>query len=104
MLGAVLRGATGESVGSYLTPRLWRAMGTESSAYWRTDRTGLEVTLANFNATLRDYGRLGALLAYDGAVARGDRAPREEALITRPLRRPMPGTSERRRARVASPS
>jgi len=66
VLGAVLRGATGESLSAYLTPRLWQAMGAESSALWRTDRTGLEITLANFNATLRDYGRLGTVLAYDG--------------------------------------
>ena len=67
VLGAVLRGATGGSVSAYLTPRLWRAIGAESSALWRADRTGLEVTLANFNATLRDYARLGTVLAYDGA-------------------------------------
>jgi CubicO group peptidase (beta-lactamase class C family) len=66
-VGAVLRGATGESISAYLTPRLWQAIGAESSAYWRTDRTGLEVSLSNFNATLRDYGRLGVVLANDGA-------------------------------------
>jgi CubicO group peptidase (beta-lactamase class C family) len=67
VMGAVLRGATGQSVSAYLTPRLWQAMGAETSAYWRTDRTGLEVTFGNFNATLRDYARLGTVLAYDGA-------------------------------------
>jgi CubicO group peptidase (beta-lactamase class C family) len=66
VIGAVLRGATGGSVSAYLTPRLWRAIGAETSALWRTERTGLEVTLANFNATLRDYARLGTVLAYDG--------------------------------------
>ena len=53
VVGAVLRGATGGSVSAYLTPRLWQAIGAETSALWRTERTGLEVTLANFNATLR---------------------------------------------------
>jgi CubicO group peptidase (beta-lactamase class C family) len=67
VLGAVMRGATGGSLSAYLTPRLWQAIGAESSALWRSDRTGLEVTLANFNATLRDYARLGTVLAYDGA-------------------------------------
>jgi CubicO group peptidase (beta-lactamase class C family) len=66
MLGAVLRGATGVSVSDYLESRLWQAMGAETSALWRTDRTGLELAYGNFNATLRDYGRLGILLANDG--------------------------------------
>ena len=66
MLAAVLRGATGMSLSRYLTPRLWQAIGAETSALWRTDRTGLELAGGNFNATLRDYGRLGVVLANDG--------------------------------------
>ena len=66
MLAAVVRGATGMSLSEYLTPRLWQAIGAETSAYWYADRTGLEVALGNFNATLRDYGRLGVVLANDG--------------------------------------
>ncbi len=66
MLAAVLRGATGVSLSEYLTPRLWQAIGAETSALWRTDKTGLEVAGGNFNATLRDYGRLGIVLANDG--------------------------------------
>jgi CubicO group peptidase (beta-lactamase class C family) len=66
MLSAVLRGATGMSLSQYLTPRLWQAIGAETSALWRTDKTGLELAGGNFNATLRDYGRLGIALANDG--------------------------------------
>ena len=66
ILGAVLRGATGMSVSDYLTPRLWQAIGADETALWRADRTGLEVAYGNFNATLRDYARLGVVLANDG--------------------------------------
>jgi CubicO group peptidase (beta-lactamase class C family) len=66
VLAGVLRGATGMSVSEYLTPRLWQAMGAETSALWRAERTGLERAAGNFNATLRDYGRLGVVLANDG--------------------------------------
>jgi CubicO group peptidase (beta-lactamase class C family) len=66
MLAAVVRGATGMSLSEYLTPRLWQAIGAEESALWYADRTGLEVALGNFNATLRDYARLGVVLANDG--------------------------------------
>jgi CubicO group peptidase (beta-lactamase class C family) len=66
VLAGVLRGATGMSLSGYLTPRLWQAMGAETSALWRAERTGLERAAGNFNATLRDYGRLGVVLANDG--------------------------------------
>ncbi|MBN8215970.1 MAG: serine hydrolase [Spirochaetes bacterium] len=66
VLGAVLRGATGMSLSAYLAPRLWHALGAETSALWRTDKTGLELAGGYFNATLRDYGRLGIVLANDG--------------------------------------
>jgi CubicO group peptidase (beta-lactamase class C family) len=66
MLAAVVRGATGMSLSEYLAPRLWQAIGAEESALWYADRTGLEVAFGNFNATLRDYARLGVVLANDG--------------------------------------
>ena len=66
MLAAVVRGATGMSMSEYLTPRLWQAIGAQTSAFWIADRTGLELGLGSFNATLRDYARLGIVLANDG--------------------------------------
>ncbi|MSQ71521.1 MAG: class C beta-lactamase-related serine hydrolase [Betaproteobacteria bacterium] len=77
-LAAVLRGATGMSVSDYLTPRLWQAIGAETSALWRTDRTGLELAGGNFNATLADYARLGVVLANDGV--RPDDPPRKQII------------------------
>jgi len=79
-LAAVVRGATRMSVSEYLSPRLWQAIGAESSAMWRTDRTGLEVANGNFNATLRDYARLGIVLANDG-VRPDDRS--KKAIVPR---------------------
>jgi CubicO group peptidase (beta-lactamase class C family) len=66
MLAAVVRGATGMNLSDYLTPRLWQPIGAEDTATWYADRTGLEVALGNFNATMRDYARLGVVLANDG--------------------------------------
>ncbi len=65
-LGAVVKGATGMTLAQYLEPRLWQAIGAETSALWRADRTGLEIAGGHFNATLRDYARLGIVLANDG--------------------------------------
>ena len=50
----------------YLTPRLWQGIGADTTALWRADKTGLEPAFGNFNATLRDYARLGVVLANDG--------------------------------------
>ena len=66
VLATVLRGATGMSLSEYLTPRLWQVIGAEESALWIADKSGLEVAFGNFNATLRDYARLGVVLANDG--------------------------------------
>jgi CubicO group peptidase (beta-lactamase class C family) len=66
ILGLVLRAATGVPVADYLHDKIWRAIGTEADASWAVDGTGQEVTFCCFNAALRDYARLGRLLAYDG--------------------------------------
>ena len=72
ILGAVLREATGATLSRYLTSRLWQPMGAEADATWcKGIIDGIETAGGSFNAVLRDYGRLGTLLANDGAI--GDR-------------------------------
>lgn len=66
MLAVVLRGATGQSLSAYLESRLWQPLGAETSSLWRAAASGLERAGGNFNATARDYARLGLLLAHDG--------------------------------------
>jgi len=48
--------------------RLWQPMGAEADATWITAPDGLERGAGFFSATLRDWGRLGILLANDGAL------------------------------------
>ena len=67
ILGLVLRSATGVPVADYLHDRIWDAIGAEGDAAWAIDGTGQEIAFCCFNATLRDYARLGRLLAHDGA-------------------------------------
>ena len=67
MLGVTLRYAVGKSVSDYLQEKVWEPIGAEADATWLVDPDGFEVAHGFFNAVLRDYARLGRLLAHDGA-------------------------------------
>lgn len=71
VLGLVLRAAIKRPLTDYLSERIWQPIGAEADASWVVDRTGQETTYANFSAVLRDYARLGMLLANGGKS--GDR-------------------------------
>ena len=66
VLGLVLSRATHMSVAQYASERIWKKMGMESDASWGRDPTGQDITYCCFSATLRDWARLGMMLAYDG--------------------------------------
>jgi CubicO group peptidase (beta-lactamase class C family) len=66
VLGLVLRSAVGRPVADYLQEKIWAPIGAEADATWLIDRSGQEATYCCINAVLRDYARLGLLLAHDG--------------------------------------
>ncbi len=68
VLTVVLRRATGKTPSEYLATKVWQPMGAEADATWITAPDDLERGAAFFSATLRDWGRLGMLLANDGAL------------------------------------
>ena len=68
VLSLVLRAATGTPLAEYLSEKIWQPMGAEADASWAIDKGGYEVAYTGINATLRDYGRLGMLLANEGAL------------------------------------
>jgi CubicO group peptidase (beta-lactamase class C family) len=67
VLGLVLSHATHMSVAQYASERIWKKMGMESDASWGRDPTGQDITYCCVSATLRDWARLGLMLAHDGA-------------------------------------
>ena len=78
ILGAVLQGALGGTISDYLSKRLWQPMGAEADATWlKSAKDGLEGAGGGFNAILRDYGRLGVLLANDGALGDKQIVPKD---------------------------
>jgi CubicO group peptidase (beta-lactamase class C family) len=67
VLGVVLHNAVNKSASDYLQEKVWEPIGAEAGATWLLDAEGFEVAHGFFNAVLRDYARLGRLLAHDGA-------------------------------------
>jgi CubicO group peptidase (beta-lactamase class C family) len=86
VLALALRHAIGRPLSTYLQEKIWEPMGAEADATWLIDRAGQEAAYCCLNAVLRDYARLGLLLAHDGR--RGDRQliPREWLLTATTVR------------------
>ena len=68
VLALVLRAAVRRPLAEYLSEKIWQPMGAEDHASWLIDGGGYELGYMGLNATLRDYARLGMLLANAGAV------------------------------------
>jgi CubicO group peptidase (beta-lactamase class C family) len=80
VLAVLLHAVTGTTLSAYLTERLWQPMGAEADATWIRSHDGLEVAAGSFNAVLRDYGRLGVLLANDGMACDKQVVPKDYLL------------------------
>ena len=68
VLSLALRAAIGKPLADYFSEKIWQPMGAEADATWLIDGGGYELGYMGINATLRDWGRLGLVLANDGAV------------------------------------
>lgn len=66
VLAMVARAVFGRPLVAVLQERIWQPMGAEADATWMTDKSGLEIGYTGFNAVLRDYARLGLLMANGG--------------------------------------
>jgi CubicO group peptidase (beta-lactamase class C family) len=69
ILGWLVETATKQRISRYMERRLWQPAGMEFDANWildGPDDIGRELTGGGLNATLRDYGRFGLLMAYGG--------------------------------------
>jgi CubicO group peptidase (beta-lactamase class C family) len=80
VLGYVLARAVGKDIATITSEWLWQPLGAEADAAWRISVDGQEETLGGYNATLRDYARVGLLLARDGQIAGRQVVPREYLL------------------------
>jgi CubicO group peptidase (beta-lactamase class C family) len=96
VLGWLLeRVSGGSTVAAYTAQRLWEPLGAEAEGFYIMDGppgVGREFSGAGFNATLRDFARIG-LMMLDGGVASGHRIVSAEWVreSTRPTGGPGPG-------------
>lgn len=66
-VGAAIEAATGKSLAAYAAEKLWAPLGAEADASWLTDNAGMAAAYCCFQAVLRDWARVGLMLAHDGA-------------------------------------
>jgi CubicO group peptidase (beta-lactamase class C family) len=76
-LGLVLARATGKSLAELLAAGIWGPIGAEADAAWVVDASGQEAAHCCLSAVLRDWGRLGLLLARDGEAQGRQVVPRD---------------------------
>jgi CubicO group peptidase (beta-lactamase class C family) len=95
-LGLILTAATKMTLSDYLRTRIWQPTGAEANATWMVDRTGQEAAFCCVSAVLRDWARLGLMLAHDGAWNGRRIVPRQWMLdattVQAPFLAPMTAT------------
>jgi len=80
VLGWLIERKTGMSTAAYTERCLWEPLGAEADGFYIMDGppgTGREFSGAGFNATLRDYARVGQMVL-NGGVANGQRIVSED--------------------------
>ncbi len=65
-IGMVLRAVSKVNLATFAQVNLWQPMGAQSDATWLTDSLGHEYNCVGFAACLRDWSRLGQLIAQRG--------------------------------------
>ena len=66
VLGMVVSRAVGMPLPQYFSRRLWAPLGAEANAAWDTDAAGEALGFCCVVARLRDWARLGLMIAHDG--------------------------------------
>ena len=67
-IGMVLRAVSKMSLTAYTQANLWQPLGAQADATWLTDALGKEYNCVGFAACLRDWSRLGQLIAQQGQM------------------------------------
>jgi CubicO group peptidase (beta-lactamase class C family) len=69
VLGLLLEKVTGKRLNEYTQEKLWKKIGTQSDAfYYESNKQPDTCAFACFNATLRDYARIGLMMLNGGKL------------------------------------
>jgi CubicO group peptidase (beta-lactamase class C family) len=68
LVSMAIRGGAKMSIAEFTEKTLWQPLGAQADAMWFTDSKLSEDVSASFCATLRDWGRIGLLVAQKGAA------------------------------------
>ncbi|MGH2564626.1 MAG: serine hydrolase domain-containing protein, partial [Ginsengibacter sp.] len=71
LIGVLVSSATGQTLSSYLSKKIWVPYGMEQPATWILDRTDHELAGCCLQMPLRDYARFGQFVL-DGARINGE--------------------------------
>lgn len=67
LLGLIVEKATGKSLSSYASEKLWQPLGAEHPALWSLDKNnGVEKAFCCFNSNARDFARIGQMMLDSG--------------------------------------
>jgi CubicO group peptidase (beta-lactamase class C family) len=93
VLGLVVERATGKPLAEFMSENLWKPAGMEFTGFWLADGppgVGRAIGGMGYNATLRDFGRLGQLML-DGGELGGHRVLSENWIQQTTTIRPLTG-------------
>jgi CubicO group peptidase (beta-lactamase class C family) len=75
LLGMIIAKVTGQKITDYFQNNVWQPIGAQSQAKWNVDKVGgIEKTFCCFNATARDFARVGQLFVNNGAASIGGKS------------------------------
>jgi CubicO group peptidase (beta-lactamase class C family) len=67
ILSLVIESATGKTLSDYASEKIWKPLNAEQNALWSLDDDGgIEKAYCCFNATARDFARVGDLYLHNG--------------------------------------
>jgi len=64
----LLRESTNKSITEFMIEELWNPIGAEHDGFWVVDSKNMELAFGGFNATARDYAKLGELYRQGGKL------------------------------------
>ena len=69
LVGILIQKASGKSLATYLSEKIWQPFGMQQCGYWLADEcSDLNIGGSGLSASLRDYARLGVLMLQDGKI------------------------------------